>query len=407
MNKKIIAIALLLAGMFWSCEDKIVDNDIEEGIRVEIISPKSDVDYHYYESINFEAILIVYNDTLDYLNYDEIEWTTGENDDKIIGTLFEAGNYSIRCTITKDSVTYSSSVNISVKNFIKLDTLLISNNLQLFQIPNIDIYTIGVDNNNKIILGTTTGLFYQDNNTWENINYGDGLLENMIQSIGVSNDNIIHFGYWRENGISKLMGNSIVNIEMDNSLGGDVHNITFDSDNNIWAATHRGKIVQYVNNSWKSFEEQPINLGQPNTLLFDNNGILFGASSDGCVKYNGINWEIIQHNGEPLKPWHFSIDNNGTMWSYHGSRIVKLSITDTTVYSYIEFPFLSGFISEIKIDINNNLWLSTENGLIKFDGTSWERIQMPISDNVFFDLVIDSENKIWFCGKTIFGYYKE
>jgi hypothetical protein len=404
MNKRIIAIALLLAGMFWSCEDKIVDNELEEGIRVEIVSPNSDEKYSDYIAISFKAFLLNNNDTL---LYDKIEWTSDISGSISVRRALEGGKHTIRCTITKDSIDYSSIVNITVSNFVKLDTLFISDNLHTYQIPNINIYTIAVDKNNKAILGSFSGLFYQENNTWKNINYDDGLLGYEIQSIGVSNDNIIHFGYWSDNGITKQQGTSWVNIEMDNSLGGDVHHIAFDSDNNIWAATHSGKIVQYINSSWKIFPDQAISLGHPSALLFDNNGTLFGSSEFGCIKFDGQNWEMLYRHDGLLKAFSFTVDNIGTIWAYHWHRLTKVTETDTIIYSSSELPFLTDFVTEMETDQNNNLWLSTENGLIKFDGTNWARIQMPISDNYFYDLVIDSENKIWFCGKTIFGYYKE
>ncbi len=404
MNKIIIVIALLLVGILWNCEDKIVDNEIEDGIRVEIVSPTSDSEYYDYIPIPFKAFLLNNNDTL---LYDKIEWISDISGSIRVGRALDGGKHSIRCAITKDSIEYSSIVNLTVSNFVNIDTLLISDHLQLFKVLYADIYTIAVDKDNKIILGGKPGLFYQEGDKWKNINYDDGLLGYEIQSIGVSNDNIIHFGYMSENGITKQYGSNWINIEMNSSLGGDVHNIAFDKNNNLWAATHYGKIVQYTNDSWKTFNDQPINFHHPSSLFFDSNDILWGSCEFSCFKFDGQNWEMLKRFDEPLKAFSFTVDNVGTIWAYHWSKLTKVAETDTIIYSSSELPFLSDFVTEMKTDLNNNLWLSTENGLIKFDGTNWERIEMPISDNYFYDVVVDSENKIWFGGKTIFGYYKE
>ncbi|KAB2840515.1 MAG: hypothetical protein F9K45_08925, partial [Melioribacteraceae bacterium] len=93
--------------------------------------------------------------------------------------------------------------------------------------------------------------------------------------------------------------------------------------------------------------------------------------------------------------------------------LYKISETDTVIYNYSNSSLPANNIWSLALDSKNNLWIGTGNGLVKYDGTNWELIELPIEIKTIFRLAVDSNDKIWFCNSSpysnslIFGSYKE
>ena len=298
----------------------------------------------------------------------------------------------------------SKPIKITVEEQIKIDTLSISDDLELFRVIGVNNKTISVDKNDNVLVGTDQGLIQKIGSNWHH--YLDGLIEPVIQSIAVDRNNVIYIGYEISNGISKQNVNGWETIEMDNSLGGDVHEITFDINNNLWAATHYGIILKYQNNSWIQFENQPMKFHHPNSLFFEDNQILWGGCEFGCFSFDGQNWKLIEFGDGLLKAFSFTIDNEGTIWSLYQEALYKKSYSEEKIYTKADCEYCNFYPYSITVDLNNNLLMGSINGIIKFDGNNWKLLSLPFEDKNIYDIKVDSKNYIWFCTKSYFGIYK-
>ncbi len=92
----------------------------------------------------------------------------------------------------------------------------------------------------------------------------------------------------------------------------------------------------------------------------------------------------------------FAKDLNSMRWL--GTRNLGLLkwINDSTflVFNSNNAPFLNDFVNVITVDKFNNLWIGTDNGLLKYDGTNFTLIEQTINHSIV-DVKIDTFNNKW------------
>jgi len=405
---KILSFLLLTMMHFIisGCHDDVVVPVRPTDVIVKVISPKMNTEHLNSEEILFEAELYI-NNKLEPFN--SITWVSNISGPILKGNKLrkelEVGDHLVVCNIEKDNYVYSSEkIKVIVKNQTKIDTLWNSSDLEIFRFKDIPNYTINVDNNDNVLLGTKKGLLRYENNTWHQYL---GVLPNpLVGIIAVDASNDIYIGYVFVNGISRLKEGRWETFDMDDSLGGDVHSITFDIDGNLWVATSYGNIIKYQSGNWIEFANQPIKFHHPHSLFFDDNQILWGGSEDGCFKFDGYNWELLQFNNGLLKSWALALGSDGTIWSLYQHKLYEISSTGTRIYTNTDCEYFGFDSYHLAVDLNNNLLIGSRNGIIKFNGTNFELLNLPMDDKAIYDIKVDSQNRIWFCTKNYFGVYK-
>lgn len=416
-NLKINLFLTFIAGtvfIIFSCRENLVESDAPIEPIVKIASPFNNWQYNKHERINLHAFLLSGNDTL---VYDSIKWNISGYDYTIninnFTNYFNVGTYEIVCVMFKDNKTYSSKTEITVNNNVIVDVVLQNDKVTIYNIADNRVYCLAVDNNDNIIVGTAqTGLYIYKNNEWINYDINDGLFENYIQTISVDKNNEIYIGYIEHEGILKITETGLEHIYMDPSLGGDVHTILFDENNILWAATHYGQLCKYENGNWITFPEQRVvDFHHPNKIQFDSKKYLWGASGYASLKYDGQTWDSVFVNGNVVRALSMVIDKNDVVWYGCHNGLYKISETDTVIYNYSNSSLPANSIWSLALDSKNNLWIGTGNGLVKYDGTNWELIDLPIEIKTIFRLAVDSNDKIWFSNSSpqsnslIFGSY--
>ena len=72
-------------------------------------------------------------------------------------------------------------------------------------------------------------------------------------------------------------------------------------------------------------------------------------------------------------------------------------------YTTSNSPLPNNTIKEVLADTNDNIWMTTSNGLVKYASGNWEIFNTSnsgIYKNNLSDFYIDNKNNIWFCGYT-------
>jgi uncharacterized repeat protein (TIGR01451 family) len=140
------------------------------------------------------------------------------------------------------------------------------------------------------------------------------------------------------------------------------------------------------------------------TALVDDGNYLWVGSYGGLTKLNKTSGDMTQYNaansGIPDNMISsIAKDINGDLWIGTDNGLAKFDGTNWTVYKTDNSPLPRNDISCIAIDTNGTKWIGDfMGGLIKFDGTNWtiyntENSGLPVDD--FRSIVIDVDGNKW------------
>ena len=216
--------------------------------------------------------------------------------------------------------------------------------------------------------------------------------------------------------------------------------VAVDADNTIWAITN-GRVFKFSNDVWTYFYHVPYNELIPlKKLVPDGNGGVFFCSSKlyhntervsgvddfdnyypfstyrkdrlgrnwfgmlgGFTVYDGETWQDFDHdsyyllNGETFKD--IAFDNANTLYAALNNRIINF---DGTSWSYFQLPPIFPTISSLnclEFDAQDNLWIGTNDGLLKKNGNNWQvynTTNSALPSNLIRDMAIDSVNRLVF-----------
>ena len=408
-EKYFLFFCIILIGWFClSCSENPTETDIPKDYYVNILFPSDNSEFTKTDKISFAAILFGDGDTV---SVDSTKWTSdisGSIGDFFgINTYLKPGSHKISCNMFYNDNLYSAQINIKVNDVVNIDTILISSEFEIFEIPNSTILALKADNKNNIYIGTEyNGLYCKSFDGWKFYNVSDGLLSSGVQSVGVDKNNAVYTGHPYFDGMSKFENGQWEFINMDPSLGWDVHCIIFDSNNKMWIATHYGEVINYINESFVTYPNLNVDFHHPNEIKFDHNGILWGASTYASLKYDGFSWDSVFVHGKKIRGLNLAIDNDNSVWFGCYDGLYKITYNDTIIYNANNTNLPSNTIWAVEADSKNTLWIGTENGLAKYDQTNWEIIQIPEVEKQIRFIEIDSEENVWFANLSSFGVYK-
>jgi hypothetical protein len=141
-------------------------------------------------------------------------------------------------------------------------------------------------------------------------------------------------------------------------------------------------------------------------ISFDSKGTAWiGTFKQGLIKYDG-NVTFYNSNNLPLPDsiviWDIDVDNNDNIWIGSDAGLIKYDKMDFTFYNTTNSPLAEDVVWSITIDNNNILWFAScrfrQGGLMKFDGINWtlytpENSELP--SNSVSDVIVDSKNNKW------------
>ena len=193
---------------------------------------------------------------------------------------------------------------------------------------------------------------------------------------------------------------------------------------NLWIGTNNGlvqldkgdlsnKVVFNTSNS-----SLPSNNIQ--SIVIDNNGVLWIGTGNGLTKYDGTSWTIFNDTNS-LIPYN-SVDllvlaPNNELWIANSSRIpnscglVGKLVKFDQISNWSEYSINRHVITEMKLDKNDNLWMLTNtfnsqafnapinHKLRKFDGSAITVFNFD-SSGIYRNLNFDNNNNVWLTGSN-------
>lgn len=234
----------------------------------------------------------------------------------------------------------------------------------------------------NVIAGDAVGRVYvperniiaiYENNEWKSITLPEYCAG--IRTVYVNESGVIWAG--TSSGICRIKGgNAEFIVEPLESLECKLtHNIIEDTESNIWIAVgcvsldpirEWGGFILFKENMFSVFKIEDNIIGLSSHR--DKGVYSFSISShSGIYKFNGTKWVPVV-----LPVYHdvlsMTFDNNGNLWLGGVSNLSKC-ITDIYCETYPQE--LSPNINAIDVDFQNNIWLGTGKGVVKFDGANF------------------------------------
>jgi len=301
-------------------------------------------------------------------------------------------------------------------------------------------------------MGTSMGVIKYDTTSIDNYTVYDNrntLLSNGIFSISIGPNDKVWFGTYG-GGLSILAAGEWVNINTPQGLNDAfVYDLKF-TNTSMWVATWSGvNRVQgdpLIHDSWASFTAENTNGGLIDNWVYaieigENNNIWFGTEG-GLSLFNGKQWknwnhknglgasyEIVKHDNrlatDSFKGSHHSnqvinlpntenvsyrpnyivsmrLDQSNRLWiGTWGGGLSMFDIETQIFRNYTVKHGLPGnYILAIHEGSDGNLWIGSNKGLSKFDGTTFLNYSQTnglISDYVF-SIEFDNDSFLWIGG---------
>lgn len=240
---------------------------------------------------------------------------------------------------------------------------------------------------------TTYGLGKFDGTNWVKIS--DPNLHNEVSSL--LNDNNGNLWIGTHNGLTKFDGNQFIKFTTSNGLPSNfINSVKKDADGKIWIATNNG-VVTYENNIFTTI---PQLIGKPvYTLEFVDTGIVwFSVHNEGIYVKNLNSWSVLSTiNGlSSNSPFVLKKGADSDVWIGHyigfsSNSLDRYNLSNLSMTNYYLANGLPDFyVRAIEKDLNGNIYIGTNNGLSRFNGTTFETLNYngPLESNIIRSLFL-------------------
>ncbi|MDR1896322.1 MAG: T9SS type A sorting domain-containing protein [Prevotellaceae bacterium] len=301
-----------------------------------------------------------------------------------------------------------------IKSIILLLLLIMHPAITFSQLSDWENYTNGnmvtkiLNDGDYLWIATDGGLVKMNKNTEEKTFYNRanaGLPDNHLRSLAKDKDGNI----WvttQYNGIGKFDGTDCVVYKESNSELPTSHNCTsiaIDNNNDVWAGTHL-YLNKFDRENWESWTT-------PNSIFdsqwaiydlkFDDDGVLWlGGESvtSGFYFARFTGSEIQKIDGIHKTVLSIAFDGENNKWLGTATGLIKYDGTNFTAYNTNNSFLPDNIIYDVKKDASGNLWLASGRYLVKFDGTDFTTYTTPLitdDNNFIYCLEVEDDGTIW------------
>jgi len=237
------------------------------------------------------------------------------------------------------------------------------------------VRTIAGDSAGKVYVGLGEKISIFDGNVWQTISLTT-ILSSEVNTIFVDNTGTIWIG--AKDGIYKIYEDKVEHIENTFSIlkCADVHQITSDSDNNLWFTIGCisldppywwGGVVKLAGSTWTSYPMEDFIAGIDEHKDKGIYAFSYFVPEPRLYKFDGSMFisVTLPVYSDVLS---MSFDSKGNLWLSQYNMLSKC-VTDTECESFS--AEMQPNLNAIDIDNQDNVWLGTQNGLVMFDGINF------------------------------------
>ena len=177
-----------------------------------------------------------------------------------------------------------------------------------------------------------------------------------------------------------------------------VREFFFDMEGMLWGATNNG-VIHYDGQNWSFFNAaNSIVEGSLRTIAQQSDTTFYCASFQTLYFYDGSDFQQLPDfglNSEAYTIFHLFVDDLGRLWISHAEGV---AIYQNGVYEDWtgEFPEeVLGGVSKITQDTSGAYWFATSSGLLKYSGEVWTLFDEGVSIGYLRDMAVDAYGNIW------------
>lgn len=296
-------------------------------------------------------------------------------------------------------ILFSFTNNIAQQyNFIRYG---VKDGLALSQISSIDVHSDG-----RLILGTYGGGFnIYDGKNFHLLNNLSGLVNNSVYTLQVQSDSLLWIG--TEKGLSRYDGLNYKNFSTNEGLpSNQIWNLTLGKDNVLWIATTKG-LARYKNGKIEKIKDPLVSNIEVWSLFADSVGNIWIGLKENLIIYNAETQKFEKKEEfEKIREIHsFAEDKNGNIWVGSDNGLYKITGNKYSIFG-LESGLSSSIVWSCFFDSEDRLWLGTNNGATLFINDKFIKIgsNEGLTDYKVWTINEDFENNIWFGADE--GLYK-
>lgn len=236
---------------------------------------------------------------------------------------------------------------------------------------------------------------------WKYYTTSNGLKDNYVWTIFEDRDGIIWIGTIN-GGLHRFDGNNWQYYSVkDGLLSNTIYGIGQDSEGNIWIATEEGLSIlivklNYFYNKTTIYEDIPY---WPSCIYYDieKNHMWVGTYGTGLILYTETGFDLFVYFDYPNRNYINSIseDKNGRIWI--GTDDGALYYENGTMYNFgLEDGLFYPEVTDILQDSWGDIWFSTFDGpcLTRFDGIRTEPFKLS-DESIIWSMVEDHNQNVW------------
>ncbi|GHT58642.1 hypothetical protein AGMMS50239_03570 [Bacteroidia bacterium] len=190
-----------------------------------------------------------------------------------------------------------------------------------------------------------------------------------------------------------------------------LRNLVKDKEGNLWITTQRSGVVKYDGQRLlEHYDKSNFSLATDQyctSIAIDASNNIWISSLSYLNRFDGNAWQAwTTPRGAVANNWFISdlkFERNGDLWMSGDSPEWRLA--RFTGQEIQPVPEITQAVSRILIDQDNNKWLASLQGLIKYDGThcvTWNTENSGLPANDIYDIKQDASGNLWLaCNKYL------
>lgn len=143
------------------------------------------------------------------------------------------------------------------------------------------------------------------------------------------------------------------------------------------------------------------------SIVSDHNNIKWIAADSGLISFNGSEWKFYNDKNSILPNTGFFkllVDKQNNLWI---ATLKGLYVRKGNTFINYSDKLPSNVASSIACDENGVIWISTGEGLVKYDGSVWKTFNTTnsgIYGNILSCVATVKNGKVWYAGNRIGSY---
>lgn len=230
---------------------------------------------------------------------------------------------------------------------------------------------------------------------FKNFTKAEGLIDNDVTYI--TEDRNGHIWIATAKGVSEFTGNRFINYSKAEGLTDHIVYCIYPDADKMWFATEDAGVKTLNGNQFKTLPGIP--KGEVYTIQKDQQGNFYFGVANGIIKYNGRATRVVGTSLNLNQSYFCSmLDERGNIWlGSMSGEVVVIHPTDTIEKLELPEALRNDFIGGMAQDKNGYLWLATDHGLLKYNGSEFKLFteHEGLSVNTVQAVMADYENNIW------------